>query len=66
MSLELNLIFNNPEQLGWALLRQVRAVNDAVGYQQLILSRTVFESAEGKRSWFGVNPVLLDVEGNLS
>ena len=47
----------------WAQLRQVKAtqmVSDGVGYDELIRSRMVFEYQEGKESWFGVNPLLVN------
>ena len=48
----------------WELLRQVRAskeLSDEVAYQKLIRSRIVFEYYHKRRSWFDVNPLLLEL-----
>ena len=59
---EMNLCISDQE---WELLRQVqetKKVRDEDGYQKLIRSRMVFEYKERRKSWFDINPILLEME----
>ena len=57
---EMNLCISDRE---WELLKEVqesKKVRDEEGYQKLIHSRMVFEYKEKRRSWFDINPILLE------
>ena len=57
---EMNLCISDRE---WELLKEVqesKKVRDEEGYQKLIHSRMVFEYKEKRKSWFDINPILLE------
>ncbi|MEL6225034.1 MAG: ATP-binding protein, partial [Cyanobacteria bacterium J06627_8] len=49
----------------WELLRQVhrrKTVGGYDGYQTLIHSRLVFEYRDRDKSWFDINPILIEMQ----